>query len=98
MSARVPAHALIPAIKEAVRLGNDRHATIRAALKLADVSIGASTLSSVLRLAVAQGAIERTGNKRYARYSLIVWHRRRKFKLDEQESATVPEPPTFEDL
>lgn len=86
-----PAHVLIPAICEAVKRGNVQRGTIRAALKADGVAIGDSTLSSLLRLAVAQGALFRTGDKRGARYAPTTWRRRKRATI-------IPEPVTFEDL
>ena len=91
-------HALIPAVREAVRIGNEQRGTIQAALQAAGVAVGDSTLSSVLRLAVAQGFLMLTGRGRYTRYTLITWESRRSRELEKQDPATVPEPPTFEDL
>ena len=98
MSARVPAHALIPAICEAVKRGNVQRGTIRHALHAAGFEIGDSTLSNVLRLAVAQGFLFRAGDKRGARYEICNWRRRRDRELEKQGPAPFLETLTFEDL
>ena len=76
----------------------DAHNNLGTALQAAGVAVGDSTLSSVLRLAVAQGFLMLTGRGRYTRYTLITWKSRRSRELEKQDPATVPEPPTFEDL
>lgn len=95
---RVPAHVLIPAIREAVKRGNLQRATIRKALKDAGVNVPESTLSSLLRLACAEGVLFRTGHARHTRYVLATWERRRDRKLKEQGPAPFLAMMDFEDL
>lgn len=98
MSGRIPAHALIPAIREAVKRGNVRNATIRKALKDAGVNVQVSTLSALLRLACAEGVLFRTGSARHTRYELNTWQRRRDRKIAEQGPAPFLAMMEFEDL
>ena len=73
-----PVHTAIPHLVDAVRGGAVQRSTIREALEANGLELGESTLSGLLRLAVAQGFLTRTGAKKGTRYAVAKWQTRAK--------------------
>jgi hypothetical protein len=106
-----PIHTVIPHLVEAVRGGAVQRGAIRDALVGRGVVLGQSTLSGLLRLAVAQGFLARSGAKKGTRYAVPKWKTATKrakptapafvvevFEDAPEATTTAPGLPDFEDL